>query len=1171
MKRLLSMLLAVMLVFATVGFATPAPVTTVDDSAETAQTVNEQDNALTEVQAVLLSDDEWTHDDYGTLLYEIDFENSTSFTSEDAISKHGKVNPNFDNTDNWVIKNSSSTLKGLVTEGDNTYLAITNTTSKYPQVVTECTSGVFAGENGYYTIIADVYHDVKGENITSFAYNSRYQYYLSGDDTMYRNDKNNSQVERGKLATTHNTSNPGTWTDGVWETVVGQYNVTSLSGQSGSSVDGIYLVIHTFNLSASSASNGIDTYAVDNLKMYWKPFDIQVTVLGGDNTVAGDNVFSAPLAQTGKTTFTKRELMDSVLDWGDKLLVDLTLEDGTPFETITTNEDLVLKAVWEDYVKTDRSLDFNSEDQADGIIWCSKGQVDSNPITPADGEAAGSGYKNNNDITYNGTYLTLKHDVVDSNGNEVETGIYDANWSLAAAKGGSCKMPISDIGAVQIRMRARNTKAESEKYVYRVNNASNGTREYVPNFTMDLFFALDTGDGTTFNGLNSKRQTQIMPSTSYKKLNSDWFTIYCDLTELTGLEYTDGAFVTGTSTEYWNDALYLRQLRIDPTDSLWAGTEFDIDYIHFIERENLVKYEAEAYFLNNGEKTVITGDMSDVDYRYNSVLCYEFDKDIGYTAEQFYDLLVANGMTDGIYNAHMEYDEATNLYTYYAGSNLMGTEVELAGCILLKDEDGTRTKLTSTSDSAVITFSDKKTFDDGENLIPNGEFTVPYYDSFTDIHNVYTSSVDADNTRLEVVFEKSTFNGYATYRNNSIVFEANKKYYVDVSVQFAGVKNESGVIDDSYTVNKSSLNYWMPYDDGKYGFSNTPYWSAANKYNYFPEGTLPAELPNATFALNSGNKNDQRKVGVFELKTEETRGSYISFQANIIGSNGKSEAIVTKQNTDGTTTNLITVSADSTSLVTTGEEKGFNGVTYYLNHLIVKEMFEVDFVDTNGNVMETRYAAKDIGIYLPETTMTSDGSVIIGWTDGENTYELGDFYPMATAGNKTITAVVEEGTSKVPAAYNQYTIRYTDPMGVRFKASVTNEQKSVADSYGYVVAKKSALDAAGIECTEFTLDSSVKKASGEAYVKGTDVDKIFDMDESNVFFTAVLYNIPESAYSDVIVVRPYVAIGENEFYGAPMQASIYQVAKSIADNGYDGLDVVAKIAVDKIIETVEKA
>ena len=158
-----------------------------------------------------------------------------------------------------------------------------------------------------------------------------------------------------------------------------------------------------------------------------------------------------------------------------------------------------------------------------------------------------------------------------------------------------------------------------------------------------------------------------------------------------------------------------------------------------------------------------------------------------------------------------------------------------------------------------------------------------------------------------------------------------------------------------------------------------------------------------------------------------------------------------------------------------------------------------------------------------------------------------------------------------PASYNENSIRVNDPSGLRFKASVHKLLRDDKDlvEYGYIVTRQTILTTLGVEKSDFTMENT-NLTKGTHYVQGVSygtvgdkkVDRIFETKENETFFTAVVYNIPSNMYKDVIVVRPYVKIGENVTYGEAMSASIYEVAERLkASDKYESF----KDAVDKIL------
>ena len=110
-------------------------------------------------------------------------------------------------------------------------------------------------------------------------------------------------------------------------------------------------------------------------------------------------------------------------------------------------------------------------------------------------------------------------------------------------------------------------------------------------------------------------------------------------------------------------------------------------------------------------------------------------------------------------------------------------------------------------------------------------------------------------------------------------------------------------------------------------------------------------------------------------------------------------------------------------------------------------------------------------------------------------------------------------------------------------------------------------DAIGIERPEHAAEpNEILSAYINEKMGGKKVDRIFESDSVNTFFTAAVYNIPANMYHDVIVVRPFVKIGEEIIYGESMSASILEVANRIAaSKDYENF----KETVDKILNGEE--
>jgi len=203
----------------------------------------------------------------------------------------------------------------------------------------------------------------------------------------------------------------------------------------------------------------------------------------------------------------------------------------------------------------------------------------------------------------------------------------------------------------------------------------------------------------------------------------------------------------------------------------------------------------------------------------------------------------------------------------------------------------------------------------------------------------------------------------------------------------------------------------------------------------------------------------------------------------------------------------------------------------------------------------------------------NNGTLVnVGSLDDKSVYEIGFlFNPHSTSSTTTHISVDNfrmyySGMYK-PASYNENCIRVSDPAGIRFKASVTDFIRNDSElvEYGFIVTRKVILDNLGIAAESFdmTIDT-------DAYVKGItkgvdngkEVDRIFAKEGINTFITAVVYNVPADKYSDVLVVRPFVTVGDETVYGNVMQASILEVAQKLkTSENYENY----KTVVDKIL------
>lgn len=241
------------------------------------------------------------------------------------VTTQGIVNSDFDGSENWCINDTSKSIEKVTVDG-NSFIRMTNPTgqhgTQFNVLSLNLNEGVFTSENGYYTVFADVRADISGE---------------AGDDFSY-----------------------------VWDQPIHVVNGSAVSGNSATFIptkefatskmllyrEGAQALrrhrhIFSYKTTAGETVAGVDTFDIDNLKMYFKPVSVDVTVLPGDNAdFEAQKVTVAIDKDTLNSTITKAELMALVENDTDLALGDLTLSDGSAFEEIDVMKVTEVKAVW---------------------------------------------------------------------------------------------------------------------------------------------------------------------------------------------------------------------------------------------------------------------------------------------------------------------------------------------------------------------------------------------------------------------------------------------------------------------------------------------------------------------------------------------------------------------------------------------------------------------------------------------------------------------------------------------------------------------------------------------------------------------------------------------------------------------------------------------------------
>ncbi len=259
----------------------------------------------------------------------------------------------------------------------------------------------------------------------------------------------------------------------------------------------------------------------------------------------------------------------------------------------------------------------------------------------------------------------------------------------------------------------------------------------------------------------------------------------------------------------------------------------------------------------------------------------------------------------------------------------------------------------------------------------------------------------------------------------------------------------------------------------------------------------------------------------------------------------------------------------------------------------------VRLLDKNG-INDSFFCQSEIefyGTYASKYTLTLDSTSVcqtkydsIAVLEGQ-TVDLSEFIPTAenytfdgwydSNGSKYEGSVTLNGdlsltaqwiyTGIAPLSYNKNSIRLNNPSGIRFKSAVTNTIKADAKTteYGYIVTRQTLLG--GKTAYELIFDSDIRYVQGVSYGIDPDtdkkVDRIYDIDSVLTYFTAVIYGIKETpeAYSENIIVRPYIVYDGEVIYGEPMSRSLLNTAIAIRDSGYKDLSDYDKTKIQDIL------
>ncbi len=351
MKKFLSILLAVMMVLSTVSFAAPS----IAGSTETAVEAPVVE-ALAEEAADLAADA--VIDEFGTLLAEVNFNSAAlgeiDFGSGLLISALGG------SSDITTAKlcngsgNSYPAMGAVIKEratGDKYLEVTTNASAAYNllQLYTGASSTYFTTEDGYLTVTFDV-------NYGTSAATGKYH------DVVY----NRSQLAEAKDQSLLTLAEE----NGGWGKVISSFDEEiGLSGNGGNSETMVPNEVNYIKLHSASGVAAGETYGIDNIRVYYRPKTVDVTIyVDGTNDVVINDYDTLGMELD--------ELAALLPEVEGKALAGFSLEEGgEPMATTKFASDCTVYPVYEERVALNGSLEFTSDS-------------DLNKITNRNGKAA---------------------------------------------------------------------------------------------------------------------------------------------------------------------------------------------------------------------------------------------------------------------------------------------------------------------------------------------------------------------------------------------------------------------------------------------------------------------------------------------------------------------------------------------------------------------------------------------------------------------------------------------------------------------------------------------------------------------------------------------------------------------------------------------------------------
>lgn len=1168
MKKFMALTLAVMTVLSTVSFAAPQMADTVIGATEiyddATPALPDEDNAEVQNEATLSADTS----DCGTLIARVDFDDveaGTTVTKSDIQTKAA----------NWIEKNLPEGFPSI-------YLNMTgNNDSKITVTADDDGNGNHAvWENsacgwpkfGFWTNSGDLMPEGK----YTFKLDFHWISYKDNDDQ----EVSDSDIKY--LSVTYTPNNPdGTWTTGE-RNVAGRIdgsNTKTLStlAQTRGFITGKNLQEQNYykaytDAGSTAADKGLysftglgkiacywdtsDSYKtasayIDNIELYYEAPSTKVVVENGNG-----NVIDTVKLFGGKTTNNICFIQSSFAT------IDLTQYESSVDKTDTTKlfsgwkNKATGETVSSTYTATaDALVTIVPEYSVESTEYGFKAKNLTN-LTQYQNDVIGTDHYGDYAGTKNGGYANLEKPANITDGNTVVTvGTVtntelielddgekavrytldvpkntrtDLNIYLASQINSDKLLATSKIKGISYTFRLLGPDGEPADSKYFTTNGHISTGAY---FKTNTYF-----DDANPCGWHWDECVHVTKYLAYKgnEYNGEWLTAYLDLENF---NYTSGTH----NGKNWADAFVCSDLRLRIANELLTngddGFVLDIKSIDFIEDADYVESE------------YVSHDFYDLRKGY-------FDVKVSkkYEISKAGELALAMNVS-GIDVAHIdeiENADGTCTYRVYAKYDLNGKTVTV------KLLDGNTLTHTYTLDEV----NNKA---DGENLIPNGDFSNPYYVPLsrnkTNTDYVNGSAFNAKLTVDGLVITLTNPSEWCTTSFSNVKFKPNTNYYFAMDAAFTGDSEDTdGNKHHETGTTTEQVTLYVPVLDGRFDINvgtNDQYNNGQKVLSYIPstKENFKINLNSETFGKDNTQSfakvlsiydtdyytSDSCSMGTYKDKTALASDLFNNptLSLQLCTTNGKKAGFYTKE-ANGTMTNAA-------------------GLQYTIKNFVIKEMFPVT-LKYGDATLDTLYAAKDVEITLPTDASNIGGAFLTGWSDGNTTYAPGASYTLTNAGAVTLSAV----TSFAPKTQNEISVRTDSYTGIRFKAAVKQAIKSntATTEIGYIVTRKVSLTAENINSNNFTADSAVTKVTGKAYVKAENINKVFASDDTLKldYFTAVVYNIPTNQYDDILVARPYVTVDSNTYYGDAMEMSLRQAATAVKNSeGYVENDVIESI------------